>query len=537
MKQKLLYLSLGLVAAITASAQETYLNAAVTTEDLNGTARYVGMGGAMDALGAELSTIGSNPAGIGMFRSSQAKVSFGFVSQEGGQSFGGANKTNMSFDQVGFVYAMRTSKRSYVNFAFNYHKSANFDYILSAANTLNSASQNKLSYLKGLKDYNVVYDNEGYYYGADNNGYISNLFNTVDYLNENVLINEGSNGRFYNEATDYRLDRAHTGYIGEYDFNLSGNVNDRFYWGLTFGVKDVHYHGYSEYTENLVSYGDGVTPEDVGSVTMSDERHVTGTGFDVKAGIIFRPVEESPFRIGLSVATPTWYDLTSDNYTELNNNSQVGAYDNGNYDYSYDFRLNSPWRFGLSLGTTVGNYLAIGAGYEYADYAHLDTRFKDDGYYDDWGTYYSSSTSDKTMNDATKKTLQGVSTLKIGAEFKPDPSIAVRLGYNYVSPMYRDEAAKGIEVNSSNNALTSTTDYTNWEATNRITAGVGYNIDKFSIDLAYQYSAQNGKFHPFADYDYQYVENGSTVTLSNYADAVKVSNKRHQLLLTLGYRF
>lgn len=537
MKQKLLYVSLGLVASLAVSAQETYLNAAVTTEDLNGTARYVGMGGAMDALGADISTIGSNPAGIGMFRSSQAKVSFGFVSQEDGQSFGGANKTNMSFDQAGFVYAMRTSKHSYVNFAFNYHKSANFDYILSAANSLSGASQNKLSYIKGLKDYDILYDNGGYYYGADNSGYISNLFNTVDYLNENVLINEGSDGRFYNEASDYRLDRAHTGYIGEYDFNLSGNVRDRFYWGVTFGVKDVHYHGYSEYTENLLSYGSGSTPEKAGSVTMADERHVTGTGFDIKAGIIFRPVEESPFRIGLSVATPTWYDLTSDNYTELMNNSQVGPYDNGHYDYSYDFRLNSPWRFGLSLGTTVSNYLAIGAGYEYADYAHLDTRFKDDGYYDDWGTYYSSSTSDKAMNDATKKALQGVSTLKLGVEFKPDPSIAVRLGYNYVSPMYRDEAAKDIEVNSSNNALASTTDYTNWEATNRITAGLGYSIDKFSIDLAYQYSAQNGKFHPFTDYDYQYAENGSTETITNYADAVKVSNKRHQLILTLGYRF
>ena len=32
-------------------AQETYENAKIATEDLNGTARYVGMGGAMDALG------------------------------------------------------------------------------------------------------------------------------------------------------------------------------------------------------------------------------------------------------------------------------------------------------------------------------------------------------------------------------------------------------------------------------------------------------------------------------------------------------
>ena len=35
------------------ATQDTYVGAALATEDLNGTARYVGMGGAMDALGAE----------------------------------------------------------------------------------------------------------------------------------------------------------------------------------------------------------------------------------------------------------------------------------------------------------------------------------------------------------------------------------------------------------------------------------------------------------------------------------------------------
>ena len=53
------------------AAQETYENAKVITEDLNGTARYVGMGGATDALGADISTISTNPAGIGLFRHSK----------------------------------------------------------------------------------------------------------------------------------------------------------------------------------------------------------------------------------------------------------------------------------------------------------------------------------------------------------------------------------------------------------------------------------------------------------------------------------
>jgi hypothetical protein len=101
----------------------------------------------------------------------------------------------------------------------------------------------------------------------------------------------------WNPASDFLMNRANTGYIGEYDINISGSINNRVYLGLTVGIHDVHYKGVSDYSENLL---DANGP--AGIVTVSDERNITGTGFDVKAGIIFRPVETSPFRIGLSIA-------------------------------------------------------------------------------------------------------------------------------------------------------------------------------------------------------------------------------------------
>jgi hypothetical protein len=136
------------------TAQETYQSEKLIANDLNGTARYVGMGGAMEALGADISTINTNPAGIGLFRKSQIAVSGGFVAQSNAKtSFSYDNvpfnfkgdKTNASFDQAGFVWAKRTGRNSFLNFAFNYHKSKNFDQILSTAGALSHASQNKLS--------------------------------------------------------------------------------------------------------------------------------------------------------------------------------------------------------------------------------------------------------------------------------------------------------------------------------------------------------------------------------------------------------
>lgn len=526
-----------------AHAQETYENTKLIDNDLNGTARYVGMGGAMEALGADISVINSNPAGIGLFRRSSGSVSFGLVSQDGASSFKYGNKTNASFDQAGFVYSLRDGRRTFINFGFNYHKSKNFDYILNAASGLNGASQHKLSYMKALANENNLDKTSSGWRGKF--AYTSQL----DNLYYNTLMMTSSDGFFYNDASRYEFGRAETGYIGEYDFNTSVNVNDRVYLGITIGIHDVHYTGHSLYSEALVNLNN----QTAGDITVNDERRITGTGYNASFGVIFRPVDASPFRIGLSVTTPTWYDLKTSNYTYLINNTKAdgggklqGDYPNYTTGESYEFKLFTPWKFGVSLGHTVGNYLALGASYEYADYSRLDTRVNDGYDVDYWGDVYEHSSSDEPMNRHTRETLKAVSTLKIGAEAKVMPNLAVRAGYNYVSPMFKKEGYKDGNIDSYGSNYSSATDYTNWEATNRYTVGVGYTLGKMSFDLAYQYAQTNGKFHPFADsyLDYTYPgqdSNGNDVTmtesLDNYANAVKVSNKRNQLLLTLTYRF
>ena len=75
------------LAMLPAAAQDTYENANVLGGDLNGTARYVGMGGALEALGADISTISTNPAGLGLFRHSSISLSTGLVSQQGMNKF------------------------------------------------------------------------------------------------------------------------------------------------------------------------------------------------------------------------------------------------------------------------------------------------------------------------------------------------------------------------------------------------------------------------------------------------------------------
>lgn len=551
MKKYLLMAAASLVM-MPVAAQETYENAKLVQEDLNGTARYVGMGGAMEALGADISTIGTNPAGVGLFRHSMINGSFGFVSQGDAPSYASGDKSHMSFDQIGFVWA-RSGEGGTLNLSFNYHKSKNFDYILSAAAGLgNAASQNAQSFIKmiaadqnGASYYNVTNTRQGIMGNdvstsqIDNMYYNNFLFDTSATFDSKGWPSGGWPG--YNFASDYLMNREHTGYIGEYDFNISGSTSDRLFLGLTFGIKDVHYKAFGSYSENLVNAQNAA----IGRITVNDDRRITGTGFDVKAGVIFRPVESSPFRVGLYVHTPTWYDLTTENFTTMVNATDIHGYNNGwTGNESYDFKLYTPWKFGLSLGHTIGSKVALGATYEFADYAHLDTRVNDGGYYDYYyDDYYETSSSDRDMNDHTKRTLKGVSTLKLGAEYKPVPEVAFRIGYNYVSPMYKEEGFKDPSVDSYGSNYATATDYTNWKSTNRLTLGVGYNLGKLSLDLAYQFSGQKGDFKPFTDSwaDFNYINASGQLTkdfsVENYVDKVEVKNNRHQLLMTLGYHF
>lgn len=529
-------------------AQETYESAKIATEDLNGTARYVGMGGAMEALGADLSTINSNPASIGLFRKSGITLTMGATAVSGSDADAAHTlditnkKTPMSFDQMGFVYSNESSNGNFLNFAFNYHKSRNFNQILSHQAALNNASQNKIPYQKDLYEnvnsggYWMDYDSQNRLIGYEDQ-YSPNpsaCYTVMDYLIWNSFLVDPADGTaYYYKGTDYLFARNQKGYISNFDINISGNHNDRIYWGITFGFKDVNYSHEQAYRENLVNNN----RLSAGYLETYDRREITGQGYNISAGVIFRPIDASPLRIGLSVSTPTWYELKSKSFTQIYNKGYdqtldipIGMYDSVKRDNEWEYKVFTPWKFGASVGYTIGKEIALGASYEYSDYTALDNRVITGFTYNDYyGREEAESKSDNVMNHHTEKTLRGVSTLKLGAEYRVMPELALRAGYNYVSPMYQTNGERSTRLNADGCYFSSTTDYVNWGATNRFTFGVGFNIDDFNIDVAYQRSMQKGDFHAF-----------ETITVDdtpNRAPTVEVKDNRDQFLITLGYRF
>ena len=75
--------------------------------DLNGTARYLGMGGAFGALGGDISAMSSNPAGLGIYRSSEVVGTLSLSTIDTKSDWSGSvakdDKSKMSFDNFAYV--------------------------------------------------------------------------------------------------------------------------------------------------------------------------------------------------------------------------------------------------------------------------------------------------------------------------------------------------------------------------------------------------------------------------------------------------
>ncbi|WP_455588779.1 OmpP1/FadL family transporter [Bacteroides rodentium] len=544
--KKITMIALAMFTAVGAGAQTIYDATNIAQKELNGTARFVGMGGAMGALGGDISTIGTNPAGIGIYRSNDAMLTFGYSMTGTESNYVGnkfeTNKNRWSFDNAGFVIASKIGNHTplrYVNFGFNYHKSKSFYKNMTMQGLMGSIDNQYVSQVRSMAQQatdaqNYVYNNYNQrlnweskdIYQDNDAGWLGAVGYQGSLLFENSQ--EGAPD-FYDpyipsEADAYFLSRERGG-IDQYDFNISFNINDRFYFGVTLGAYDVDYNKYSLYDE-MYAYrweGDGQIYEEGYSLESFNRIH--GSGFDFKFGAIFRPIEDSPLRIGLAVHTPTYYKLTyttgalltSDLYLpdEAGNESPVRTTVDtysalGGRDMDRDFKLQTPWVFNASLGYTVGNNLALGAEYEYEDYSSMKFKYPE-------GDEMTWETRQADFN------MKGVSTLRLGAEYKPIPAFSLRAGYNYSTAAYKKDAIKELPSNSIN----TDTDFANSKSMNTFTLGIGYRFSSFYADLAYKFDTYKSDFYPF------YNDINGLVT----PPTTEVTNTRSKVLFTLGMRF
>ena len=501
------------------AAQNSYDPIRFIDDDITGTARFVGMGGAMSALGTDISVISTNPAGIGLYRSNDIVMSMGLNTVKNSADFGSysmkSNNTSFSIDDIGFVLAMNPQLGSfkYVNFAVNYRRRNNFSNRFETMGSLlrqNGNETNLFSQQYALYD---SYVNAGYYADyMDYRDYTSYSYPWLGLMTSGsgLLDNEGNlyyvpengdnvDGLFPTMMEYYSKEK---GGVHEVDVNISSNIDDKLYLGITIGTSSVDYTRYSEYSEF----------DEVGNnyYTIKNDYNVSGGGINVKFGAILRPFEYSPFKFGLAIHTPTWYSLTDrtsatmicpDGYVI---DTRDPAYYGGDLYVDYDYI--TPWRFNVSASYTFDKFVAVDAEYEYVDYSTAKLEYSDGGDMLD-------------MVDEIRANMDAQHIFRVGALFNIDDNFSFCCGFNHITAPFKKDAVKAVAMYTDTN-----TDFINRYESNIITLGAGYRSGNLYFDMAYKLAMQKADFYNYYDSEY-------------YNPASEVSTNRSSFVFSLGYRF
>lgn len=425
--------------------------------DMKGTARFMGMGGAFGALGGDLSTLNQNPAGIGVYRSSEIGITLDVDMQSTETSSQGMSmskdQTRVYCNNFGYVGTSMLSSSVMPTFSWgcSFSRVQSFDrsfrgtiptlgaslsnYIAAATNS-EGLIESDLSMSPGYDPYYDPIPGTGGYYAPwlsvlAYDAYVINSYADGDGFH-GLVTEPGANG-------NSQFMTRERGYVDEYSINFGGNIMNTLYWGLGLGITDIEYKSETYYDEEWTG-ATVINPSETGVEPgnayygLENYLHNSGTGFNMKLGVILKPINE--LRIGLAVHTPTWYSMSSTYYAamDFDYSSDISGYSetNGGYDGYHEYNYHTPWKVIASVAGVIGGRGILSLDYEYMGYNKM-------GFSDDWDSY-------DVVNDDIERYYKATNTVRVGGEFRVTPQFSVRAGYSYQSSPIEDRVADNKEI-------------------------------------------------------------------------------------------
>lgn len=536
--KKLIVSTLALLPmAMAVNAQSAMDAYQLSGTQLYGTARFMSMAGAFTALGGDLSTLGQNPGGIGVYRKSEIgftlDLDFGSDKMQTGAGDFKNNKTKFYCNNFGYIGTINTGNdvlRS-ISWGVSYNRIASFNRSYHIGNMV-AGNYTGPSINGSLTNYIANFTNAAGYTPSDLLDDTSSSYNPYydsdcDWLSilayNSYMINPTANNQppyqgLWNNGLskgNMGMDVRERGSVDEYNVDFGGNVSDIFFWGLGFGITDLNFTQESNYNEEITganvpnSEGDGVQENGNAYFNLHNWRSVNGTGFNFKAGVIVKPINE--LRIGVAVHTPTYYNMTQ-NFTAETNFSYSTGYDDGykeaEYGY-YDWKLNTPWKLMFGIAGVFDARYILSADYELASYNSMKIKSRG-GYFD-----YSPENAD------IKTFYKSQNTFRLGGEVRITPQFSARIGYSYSSSATDSKMNDMVDVVTSGlNPAYSVDDDVQY-----ITLGLGYRWGGFYVDAAFVNRTNESTWHAYTNY--QNVQ----------APSFKHSKTNNQVVLSVGYKF
>ncbi|WP_343486807.1 aromatic hydrocarbon degradation protein [Allomuricauda sp. d1] len=460
---------MGLLCA-TVTAQNINDVLRLSTENIQGTARFQGMSGAFGALGGDLSSLNVNPAGSAVFNFSQFTIS-GSNYNRNNDAFFGNSRVNtelnaVELNQAGgvFVFKSPDSPWKKLSLAFNYDLAQNFDNeFLASGSTTQGIDNYFLNFAQGVPFGDILlvgnetvadaYLNIGAEQGfGDQQAFLGYFGGIIDPTDESNL-----DGTSYVRNAQYtnvnqEVIQTTSGYNSKFMANFAGQYQENLYIGASLNFHSVLIDRLTLFEER------GYDADSEIQTTIFDNfLRTQGDGFSFSFGAIAKLNDN--IRIGGSYQSPTWYRLTDDLSQRISSDladDSIGLIDFNLVNLFPEYRINTPSKITASAAVVFGKDGLISFDYSYQDMSEAKLR--------------PTSDPDFASENSLIAQLGVVNTYRIGGEYRIE-RVSLRGGYRFEESPFNDSDGIG--------------DLTGYSG------GIGYDFGGSRLDLAVNRTEQD----------------------------------------------
>ena len=512
MKINNLFFSLGILISVHLNAQNIYDALEYTESNTSGTARFNAMSGAFSALGGDISSIFSNPAGSAVFNNNNFSFSLSSNNYSNEsiilETSEKKSKNNFGFDQIGGAIIYNNidpdSKWKKIVFALNYNKTKNYNNIFGVNNFNNENSIDSyfLSNSENLRlDQISAYDDEsisqayaeiGSYFGYAHQqaflGYYSYILEPNEYIDDNVLYSSNiPAGNFSQSVGSFTR-----GSNGVFSVNFGFQYDKNLFLGINLNSHVIDRE--NTYLFNESNENNSTSSINVNNVYFENRLSTYGEGFSFQLGLINKISDI--LRLGISYQSPTWFEISeeSSQYIETivteSDNQRLEIVNPNVINIFEDYKINTPSKLTASLAIVFKNLGLISFDYSNENYQNLKFKPENDFYF-------------SGLNNAISTSLSNVNTYRVGTEILAN-KFSFRMGY------FTKNSPFSSSFSSANNIIGSTDGFS---------FGIGYKMKFSSFDFSVQKIGINKKRNLFDTglTDYLHIENNKTLVSLSFS--------------------
>ncbi len=476
-----------------------------STSYVTGSSRMQGLGGSQSVLGADLSSIAGNAAGLGFYSRSEVGLNLAYLSANTQANYLDQSTTSdnnmIHLPNFGVVisgeYLSSSSWRG--AFGIGYSRQVVLSQPLSVQGTNNRSSY--LDYLiqkagdKGATGASLDDEYDSYYNTADSReaaAYQSYL------INPNAQTGGAPFERYLpNLPTEQTGYADNSGSVAQWDISYGAAYQDRFYVGL-----GVHF---SKLNTTMTQRWEERFPSNnfVAGWGLEEQLNTSGSGIAVSLGAIYKV--KPNLRVALNIQTPTYYDQLVEQYAgkltpQISSIPVTGGYITRVKPVKltpneFTYQLATPFRVSGGMAYFFGKRGLLSADVELINYSGMYISSAE------LSPYTNQQFKDK-YNTQMSRNFQTALNLKVGAEFRVTSAWTLRGG-----------------VASYGNGFSSTYDSID-RSQFQVSGGLGYRSATYYVDLAIVQRTAKDAYTPY--------------TIKNAADYASAALKISQTQISLG---